>query len=48
MDVDPWVENLTGSDEADGENSLEEPLSGLSSDSDSDSSGLHWGQGVVS
>jgi hypothetical protein len=41
MDVDPQVEDLTGSDEADGENSLEEPLSGSSSDSGSGSSGLY-------
>ena len=41
MDVNPWVKDLTGLDEADGENSLEEPLSGLSSDSSSSSSGLY-------
>jgi hypothetical protein len=41
MDVDPQVEDLTGSDKADGENSSEEPLSGSSSDSGSGSSGLY-------
>jgi hypothetical protein len=41
MDVDPWVEDLTGSDEADGENSSEEPSSGSSSDSGLSSSGLY-------
>jgi hypothetical protein len=41
MDVDPRVKDLTGSDEADGENSSEEPLSGSSSDSGSGSSGLY-------
>jgi hypothetical protein len=41
MDVDPRVEDLTGSEQANGENSLEEPLSGSSSDSSSGSSGLY-------
>jgi hypothetical protein len=41
MDVDPWVEDLTRSDKADGENSSEEPLSGSSSNSGSGSSGLY-------
>jgi hypothetical protein len=41
MDVDLRVKDLTGSDEADGENSSEEPLSGLSSDSGLSSSGLY-------
>jgi hypothetical protein len=41
MDVDPRVEDLTGSDEADGENSSEEPLSGSSSGSSLSSSGLY-------
>jgi hypothetical protein len=41
MDVDPQVEDLTRSDEADGENSLEEPLSGSSSDSGLGSLGLY-------
>jgi hypothetical protein len=41
MDVDPQAEDLTGSDEADGENSSEEPLSGSSSCSGSSSSGLY-------
>ena len=41
MDVDPQVEDLTRSDEADGENSSEEPLSGSSSDSGSGSLGLY-------
>jgi hypothetical protein len=40
MDVDPQVEDLT-EDEADGENSSEEPLTGSSSGSDSSSSGLY-------
>jgi hypothetical protein len=40
MDVDPQVVDLT-SDKADGENSLEEPLSGSSSDSGSDGSNLY-------
>jgi hypothetical protein len=40
MDVDPRVEDLT-EDEADGENSSEEPLTGSSSGSDSSSSGLY-------
>jgi hypothetical protein len=35
MDVNLWVKDLTRSDEADGENSSEEPLSGSSSDSGS-------------
>ena len=37
MDVNLRVEDLTGSNEADGENSSEEPLSNLSSDSGSGS-----------
>jgi hypothetical protein len=41
MDVDPQVEDLTRSDEADEENSSEEPLSGSSSNSGSSSSGLY-------
>jgi hypothetical protein len=42
MDVDPRAKDLTRSDEADGENSSEEPLSGLSSSrSNSDGSGLY-------
>jgi hypothetical protein len=40
MDVDPQVKDLTGS-KADGENSLEEPLSGLLSDSGSGGSDLY-------
>jgi hypothetical protein len=40
MDVDPRVEDLT-EDEADGENSSEEPLSSSSSASGSSSSGLY-------
>jgi hypothetical protein len=41
MDVDPQVEDLTRSNEADGENSSEEPLSGSSSRSDSDGLDLY-------
>jgi hypothetical protein len=41
MDVDPRVEDLTGSDRADGENTSEEPLSGSSSDSGLGSLGLY-------
>jgi hypothetical protein len=41
MDVDLRVEDLTGSEDSDGENSSEEPLSGLSSGSGSSSSGLY-------
>jgi hypothetical protein len=41
MDVDLQVEDLTRSSEADGENSLEEPLSGSSSGSGSSSLGLY-------
>jgi hypothetical protein len=41
MDVDLRVEDLTGSEDGDGENSSEEPLSGSSSGSGSSSSGLY-------
>jgi hypothetical protein len=41
MNIDIPAEDLTGSDEADGESSSEEPLSGSSSDSGLSSSGLY-------
>jgi hypothetical protein len=45
MDVNPQVEDLTGSDFGDGENSSEDPLSRCWTTTGSLSQGAAWGRG---